>query len=44
MCGDPKEGEVAPEKMDAYRKKYQKIMTGSEDGWEIATPSADEGF
>lgn len=44
MCGDPKEGEVAPEKMDAYRKKYHRIMTGSEDGWESATPSTDEGF
>lgn len=44
MCGDPKEGEVEPEKLDAYRKKYQRIMTGSEDGWESATPSTDEGF
>lgn len=44
MCGDPKEGEVSPEKMDAYRKKYQRIVTGSEDGWETATPSTDEGF
>lgn len=37
FCGDEK-GEVEPEKMDAYRKKYQRIMTGSEDGWESATP------
>lgn len=36
-CGNEK-GEVPPEKMDAYRKKYQKIMTGSEDGWQEATP------
>lgn len=41
MCGDPREAEVPPEKMDAYRKKYQRIMTGSEDGWETATPSVD---
>lgn len=40
MCGDPKEGEVTPEKMDTYRKKYQRIVTGSEDGWETATPIA----
>lgn len=38
VCGDPREAEVSPEKMDAYRKKYQKIITGSEDGWEAATP------
>lgn len=44
MCGDPREGEVPPEKMDAYRKKYHRIMTGSEDGWESATPSTDEGL
>lgn len=42
-CGKEK-GEVEPEKMDAYRKKYQRIMTGSEDGWESATPSTDEGL
>jgi len=42
MCGDPREAEIAPEKMDAYRKKYQRIMTGSEDGWQSATPSVDE--
>lgn len=41
MCGDPKEGEVAPDKMDAYRKKYQRIMTGSEDGWQSATPPVE---
>lgn len=39
-CGKEK-GEVLPEKMDAYRKKYQKIMTGSEDGWESATPEEE---
>lgn len=44
MCGDPREGEVAPDKLDSYRKKYQRIMTGAEDGWESATPSADEGL
>jgi len=38
MCGDPREAEVPPEKMDAYRKKYQRIITGSESGWESATP------
>lgn len=37
-CGNEK-GEVTPEKMDAYRKKYQKIMTGGEDGWQEATPA-----
>lgn len=40
-CGHPKDAEVPPEKMDAYRKKYQRIMTGSEDGWESATPATD---
>lgn len=44
MCGDPREAEVPPEKMDAYRKKYQRIITGSEDGWEAATPSVEDGF
>lgn len=44
MCGDAREGEVPPEKMDAYRKKYQRIMTGSEDGWETATPSTSAGL
>lgn len=44
MCGDPREGEVPPEKMDAYRKKYHRIISGSEDGWEAGTPSADNGF
>lgn len=44
MCGDPREGEVPPEKMDAYRKKYQQIMTGSQDGWESATPAVDDGL
>lgn len=42
MCGDPREAEVPPEKMDAYRKKYQRIMTGSEDGWDSATPAVEE--
>ena len=41
VCGDPKEAEVAPEKMDAYRKKYQKIITGSETGWQEATPEVE---
>lgn len=36
-CGLEK-GELLPEKVDAYRKKYQRIMTGSEDGWQDATP------
>lgn len=39
-CGTEK-GEVEPDKMDAYRKKYQKIMTGSENGWESATPDVE---
>lgn len=39
-CGNEK-GEVEPEKMDAYRKKYQRIMTGSEDGWQSETPSVE---
>lgn len=42
MCGDPREAEVPPAKMDGYRKKYQRIMTGSEDGWQGATPIAEE--
>ena len=41
MCGDPREGEVPANKMDGYRKKYQRIMTGSEIGWQDATPIAD---
>lgn len=41
FCGEEK-GEVEPEQMDAYRKKYQRIMTGSEDGWESATPVDEE--
>jgi hypothetical protein len=40
-CGNEK-GEVTPEKMDAYRKKYHKIMTGGEDGWQEATPIRHE--
>lgn len=39
-CGTEK-GELSPEKVDAYRKKYQRIMTGSEDGWESATPVSE---
>ncbi len=39
-CGLEK-GEVEPEKLDAYRKKYQRIMTGSEDGWQDATYIAE---
>lgn len=42
MCGDPREAEVAPAKLDAYRKKYQRTITGSEDGWQSATPIVDE--
>lgn len=41
MCGDPREGEVSPEKMDAYRRKFQKIITGSEEGWQDGTPEAN---
>lgn len=41
MCGDPREGEVPPDKMDAYRKKYHKIRTGSEDGWQDGTPASN---
>lgn len=37
-CGN-ETGEVPPEKMDAYRKKFHKIMTGGEDGWQEATPT-----
>lgn len=39
-CGDEK-GELSPEKVDAYRKKYHRIVTGSEDGWQTATPSTE---
>lgn len=42
-CGSEK-GELSPEKVDAYRKKYQRIMTGSEDGWQSATFDASEGL
>ena len=38
QCGRAK-GEVLPEKMDAYRKKYHVIMTGGEDGWQDACPA-----
>lgn len=41
FCGSEK-GEIEPEQLDAYRKKYQRIMTGSEDGWETATPIDEE--
>lgn len=37
-CGVEK-GELSPEKVDAYRKKYHKIVTGAEDGWQEATPT-----
>lgn len=37
-CGKDR-GELSPEKVDAYRKKYQKVMTGGEDGWQEATPA-----
>jgi len=36
-CGDEK-GEVPPEDMDTYRKKYHRIMTGGDSGWQDATP------
>lgn len=37
-CGTEK-GELSPEKVDAYRKKYHKVVTGAEDGWQEACPS-----
>ncbi len=37
-CGTER-GELSPEKVDAYRKKYHRIMTGGEDGWQEATPA-----
>ncbi len=40
-CGTEK-GELSAEKVDAYRKKYQRIMTGSEDGWQDATPAEQQ--
>lgn len=36
-CGNER-GELSPEKVDAYRKKYHKVVTGGEDGWQDATP------
>lgn len=39
-CGTEK-GELSPEKVDAYRKKYHRIVTGSEDGWQDANPSTE---
>ena len=36
-CGEEK-GEVPPAQMDAYRKKYHRIMTGGDDGWQDETP------
>lgn len=39
-CGDAK-GELSAEKSDAYRKKYHKIVSGGEDGWQEATPSTE---
>jgi len=41
-CGDEK-GEVSPEDTDMYRKKYHRIMTGGDDGWQSATPAESEG-
>lgn len=42
MCGDPREAEVTPAKLDGFRKKYQRTITGSEEGWQSATPIVDE--
>lgn len=42
-CGAER-GELSPEKVDAYRKKYHKTVTGGEDGWQSATPNIDEGL
>lgn len=42
-CGIEK-GELSPEKVDAYRKKYHRIVTGGEDGWQSGTPSTNEGL
>jgi hypothetical protein len=42
-CGTEK-GELSPEKVDAYRKKYHRIVTGVEDGWQSGTPDASEGL
>lgn len=41
-CGELKDGEFTPDKVDAYRKKYQRAITGSEYGWEDATPAVSE--
>jgi hypothetical protein len=35
-CGKDR-GEVSPEQTDAYRKKYNRVMTGGDDGWQEAT-------
>lgn len=40
-CGPAKEGEFPPDKMDAFRKKYHRTVTGSEIGWEDGTPEAE---
>lgn len=40
-CGHEK-GELSPEKVDAYRKKYHRIVTGGEDGWQDATPAEQQ--
>lgn len=37
-CGNER-GELSAEKVDAYRKKYHKAVTGSEDGWQEACPA-----
>lgn len=37
-CGNER-GELSAEKVDAYRKKYNKAVTGSEDGWQEACPA-----
>lgn len=42
-CGTEK-GELSPEKVDAYRKKYHRIVSGGEDGWQSGTPSTSEGL
>ena len=37
-CGTEK-GELSPEKVDAYRKKYHRTVTGGEDGWQESCPA-----
>jgi DNA modification methylase len=36
--------ELDPAYCDVIRKRYQLHMTGSEEGWEAATPAASSGF